>query len=247
MSCSSRPDRGDDVSLAEARQAVDHASALADAGEYDRALSETDRAIALAPDFAGAYTERGWALENLGSVRLSEAREAYERALELDPDDLWAVLGLATVLTRFGSTEEADELYRRIVTEAPPRLDVQPDLAEALGWAQYRVGMHSAAVGTLRRAVDDHPADVAVRLDLALILLVGGFRDEAIAEFEAAVDAAGPEHRGILAVGIDDLEATLAERPGLSAFGGDRARAVLAGALLRVAGRSRQDAHTVAR
>jgi tetratricopeptide (TPR) repeat protein len=232
------------VSLAEARRVVDRASELADAGDYDRALRETDRAIALAPDYAGAYTERGWALENLGSVRLSEAREAYERALELDPDDLWAVLGLATVLVRFGSSDRADELYRRIVVEAPPRLDAQPDLAEALGWAQYRVGMHSAAVATLRQVVDADPRDVAVRLDLALILLVGGFREEAITEFEAAMTAAGPDHRGILAVAIDDLEATLTERPGLSSFGGDRARAMLAEGLVRVARRSRQGART---
>jgi Flp pilus assembly protein TadD len=235
------------VSLAEARRAVDRASAFADAGEYDRALRETERAIALAPDFAGAHTERGWALENLGSVRLLEAREAYERALELDPNDLWAVLGLATVLTRFGSADEAADLYRRIVIEAPARLGAQPDLAEALGWAQYRVGMHSAAVDTLRRAVERDPGDVAMRLDLALILLVGGFRDEATAEFEEAVAAAGADHRGILAVAIDDLEATLVERPGLSAFGGDRARTLLAEALVRVARRPRQDAHTGAR
>jgi tetratricopeptide (TPR) repeat protein len=220
------------VGVAEARRALDRSYALADAGEYARALAEADRALGLDPALADAHTQRGWALENLGSIRLSEARDAYETALELDPNDLWAVLGLATVLTRFGRPD-ADALYRRVVEEAPARLATEPDLGEALGWAQYRVGMHAAAADTLRRCADAAPDDVAVRLDLALVLLVEGYRDVALAEFRRAIDDTDAGSRGHLAVALDDLETTLVERPGLSTFGGDEARAMLASALGR--------------
>jgi adenylate cyclase len=221
------------VSVVEARRAIDRAEVYAAAGEYARALAEADRAIELEPGLALAHTERGWALENLGSMRLSEARDAYETALQLDRDDLWAALGLATVLTRFGELETADALYRRVVTEAPGRLDAEPGLGEALGWAQYRVGMFSAAIETLRRCAAADPADVGVRLDLALVLLVEGLREDALSELERAIEDAGSAQRGNVAVALDDLESTLVERPGLSTFGGNEARAMLAAALGR--------------
>jgi Flp pilus assembly protein TadD len=226
------------VLVVEARRALERADAYAAAGEYARALAEAERAIALEPDLAEAHTQRGWDLENLGSMRLSEAREAYETALELDPRDLWASLGLATVLTRFGELDTADELYRRVVTEAPGRIEAEPDLGEALGWAQYRVGMCSAAVETLRRCADRDRSDVGVRLDLAIVLLVEGFRDEALDELRSAIDDASAGTRGHLAVALDDLETTLAERPGLSTFGGNEARAALAAALGRMSQRA---------
>jgi protein O-GlcNAc transferase len=226
------------VVVVEARRALERSDALAAAGEYARALIEAERAIALEPDLAEAHTQRGWALENLGSMRLSEAREAYETALELDRRDLWAALGLATVLTRFGELDAAAELYRLVVTEAPSRIEAEPDLGEALGWAQYRVGMYSVAVQTLRRSAERDPSDVAVRLDLSLVLLVEGFRDEALDELRSAIDDASAGTRGHLAVALDDLEATLAERPGLSTFGGNEARAMLAAALGRMSERA---------
>jgi tetratricopeptide (TPR) repeat protein len=221
------------MSAAEARQAVEHADALAGAGEFASSLAEADRAISLEPSLADGHTQRGWALENLGSMRLLDAREAYETALQLDPDDLWAVLGLATVLTRLGESESVGALYRRVVAEAPDRLARQRDLAEALGWAQYRLGMHSAARETLRRYLEGDPNDVAVRLDLALVLLVAGDRDRSLAEFRRAIGDAGPSTRGHIAVALDDLDTTLTERPGLSMFGGNEARAALAIALGR--------------
>jgi Flp pilus assembly protein TadD len=228
------------VAVAKARRRLDRAYALADAGEYARALIEADRVVSMEPDLAEAHTQRGWVLENLGSMRLFEAREAYETALELDPGDLWAALGLGTVLTRFGEVDEAETQYRKVVTEAPDRMPTEPDLAEALGWAQYRIGMFSAAIGTFRRHLGKHPDDVAVRLDLALVMLVAGLRDEALSELREAIDAAGPATRGHLAVALDDLEATLVERPGLTMFGGREARAMLAASL----GRTRHGAVT---
>jgi tetratricopeptide (TPR) repeat protein len=226
------------VVIVEARRALERADAYAAAGEFARALTEAERAIALEPDLAEAHTHRGWDLENLGSMRLSEAREAYETALELDPADLWAALGLATVLTRFGDVEAAEDLYRRVVSEAPARVEAEPDLGEALGWAQYRVGMCSAAVETLRRTAERDRSDVAVRLDLALVLLVEGFREDALQELRSALDDASTATRGHLAVTLDDLESTLAERPGLSTFGGNDARAMLAAALARMSERA---------
>jgi hypothetical protein len=93
--------------------------------------------------------------------------------------------------------------------------------------------MFSAAIETLRRSVAVDPEDVAVRLDLALVLLAHGEREAALAELRRAIDDAEAGQRGHLAVALDDLESTLAECPGLSSFGGSDARSMLASALGR--------------
>jgi tetratricopeptide (TPR) repeat protein len=212
-----------------ALQALERSYALCDAGDQIAALDWADRALKLDPDLAAGHTQRGWILENLGSVRLPEARIAYERALELEPADLWAALGLATVLTRLGSAAEARELYRRVVEEAAPRLGEEPDLHEALGWAQHRLGLRSEAEATLRAALALRGDDVAARLDLAIVLLVAGKASEGLAELARAVGDATPRDRGNLAVALDDLEGALVEHHGLE--GGETARAMLAEAL----------------
>ena len=51
---------------------------------FTAALADYDRAIAIRPDFAEAYGNRGNALRELG--RHSEALDACNRALALKPD-----------------------------------------------------------------------------------------------------------------------------------------------------------------
>ncbi len=58
---------------------------LSDAGHYQAALDELDRQLAEHPNEPAVHTARGWALENLGPGGLAGARDAYARALELDP------------------------------------------------------------------------------------------------------------------------------------------------------------------
>ena len=52
---------------------------------FDDALASYDRAIALAPDYAEAYANRGVTLEEL--KRFDEAVASYDRAIALRPDD----------------------------------------------------------------------------------------------------------------------------------------------------------------
>ena len=50
----------------------------------DDALASYDRAIALKPDYAEAYNNRGITLTNKGNI--TTAIESYNRALEIKPD-----------------------------------------------------------------------------------------------------------------------------------------------------------------
>ncbi|OYX23788.1 MAG: hypothetical protein B7Z16_01760 [Algoriphagus sp. 32-45-6] len=69
---------------------------------YDEAAGFYDEAIALQDDVPDYFTQKGIALSRVGEN--TQAIEAFERALSLDPDNSQALTGLATVLN--GSDEE---------------------------------------------------------------------------------------------------------------------------------------------
>ncbi len=56
-------------------------------GGVDMALRDLDHAISLDPNLAEAYLWKGVTLRKAG--RNAEARQALERALQLDPERLW--------------------------------------------------------------------------------------------------------------------------------------------------------------
>jgi tetratricopeptide (TPR) repeat protein len=193
---------------------------LSDAGHYQAALDELDRQLAEHPNEPAVHTARGWALENLGTDDLAGARDAYARALELDPTALWAKEGLSNVFRRMGDTEEANRLAKQVIEEGAPRAENEIDLLELIGWCQLRLGLYPEAVATLRRALELDGRWTAVRFDLALALMCEGDRGRAFLEYQRGIHQAvngGVERlRGVVRMGLDDLEECLAERPALA-------------------------------
>ena len=194
---------------------------LSEAGRYEAALEELDRQVEEHPLEPAVHTARGWALENLGSDGLAAARDAYARALELDPTALWAMEGLSNVYRRMGDIEEANRLARAVIEEGMPRAEREIDLLELVGWCQLRLGMYRESVATLRRALELDGRWTAVRFDLALALMCVGERGRAFLEYQRGIHQAvngGVERlRGVVRMGLDDLEECLAERPALAA------------------------------
>jgi tetratricopeptide (TPR) repeat protein len=194
---------------------------LSEAGRYEAALEELDRQVEEHPFEPAVHTARGWALENLGSEGLPAARDAYARALDLDPTALWAKEGLSNVYRRMGDIQEADRLARAVIDEGLPRAEREIDLLELIGWCQLRLGLYRESVDTLRRALELDGRWTAVRFDLALALMCVGERGRAFLEYQRGIHQAvngGVERlRGVVRMGLDDLEECLAERPALAA------------------------------
>ena len=215
---------------------------LSDAGDYEAALMELDRAVEEHPLEPAVHTARGWALENLGQSGLPAARDAYVRALELDPTALWAKEGLSNVYRRMGDIDEANRLAREVIDEGTPRCDEEIDLLELVGWCQLRLGEYSTAVETLRRALELDGRWTAVRFDLALALMCVGERGRAFLEYQRGVHQAvngGVERlRGVVRMGLDDLEECLIERPALAGTREAIAARELLRSTLRVASRT---------
>ncbi|HZB79125.1 MAG TPA: hypothetical protein VE522_04700 [Actinomycetota bacterium] len=202
-------------------EGLGHVEELSEAGRYEAALEELDRQVEVHPFEPAVHTARGWALENLGSDGLPAARDAYARALELDPTALWAKEGLSNVYRRMGDIEEANRLARAVIEEGMPRAEREIDLLELVGWCQLRLGLYRQSVETLRRALELDGRWTAVRFDLALALMCVGERGRAFLEYQRGIHQAvngGVERlRGVVRMGLDDLEECLAERPALAA------------------------------
>jgi tetratricopeptide (TPR) repeat protein len=215
---------------------------LSEAGDYEAALQELDRQLRSHPLEPAVHTARGWALENLGYEGLPAARDAYVRALELDPRALWAKEGLSNVHRRMGDAREADRLAREVIEEGMPRCDEEIDLLELIGWCQLRLGDYQEAVTTLRKALELDGRWTAVRFDLALALMCVGDRGRAFLEYQRGIHQAvngGVERlRGVVRMGLDDLEECLSERPALAGTREAIAARELLRSTLRVASRT---------
>ncbi len=194
---------------------LERASALSEAGAHEQALALLDAALrtesALAGGVARLHAARGWALENLGAARRPEARGAYEAALALDNGDLWARLGLATVLGKLDQAEVAQALYRDLVHQAGARAGVEPEYIELLGWCEYRMGRFDAAIGSFQRALAIDPDWLSVRFDLGLVLLIRGDGEGALAHYAKGLTqcrhgAAPGSGRAALKVALDDFD-----------------------------------------
>ena len=86
--------------------------------------------ITLVPDFAPAHANLGQALAASG--RLDRAGVAYRRALEIDPDQIIALAGLAVIAARRGAFAEAESLADRVLARAPDAADALMAKAEQL-------------------------------------------------------------------------------------------------------------------
>jgi tetratricopeptide (TPR) repeat protein len=117
------------VSSANSPEALnDLAELLRKTGNYKEAEERARAAIDLAPDFYVTYDTLGGVLAD--TKRLSEAEQAYNKALELFDDDLRVHLNLAKLLFRMGNLVKAREIVAKINprrSELPPA--EQEDLA----------------------------------------------------------------------------------------------------------------------
>lgn len=104
--------------------------------------------------------------QNVGSKlflarRYPAALEAYRRALELDPDQLWTLAGMAKVYAQLGRWEEAREKLRAAREGAGPE---RGTLRARLAAVEAGAGRRDRALASLREAEseDVNPFEMAI-------------------------------------------------------------------------------------
>jgi tetratricopeptide (TPR) repeat protein len=87
-------------------------------GQSDWALAEGNALVALAPQDENAFDVRGVAYESMG--KLDPAKEDYEQALRLNPDDTWTLIELGNIYVN--STHDWDKgwaIANRLIQISP--------------------------------------------------------------------------------------------------------------------------------
>jgi hypothetical protein len=111
--------------------------------QWDAALASQERAIALRPDYAEAFTERGIAQRELG--RLPEALASHDRALAINGTLAHAHLNRANVLVELGQLDAALESFSGAIALKPDFAEAHANRSTVLllrgdlanGWADY--------------------------------------------------------------------------------------------------------------
>jgi tetratricopeptide (TPR) repeat protein len=124
-------------------------------GRLAEAVDSYDRATALKPDHAQAFSNHGSALQSLG--HLEEALRSFDRAIALRPNDSVGYYNRANVLHALGRPDEALSSLDRAVA-------LEPDYAEATGRPWSSVSAPRYMAGAAMSCV----ADGLVRMGIGL-------------------------------------------------------------------------------
>jgi tetratricopeptide (TPR) repeat protein len=148
-------------------------------GELEKAAKRLEKAIEIHPEYAAA-----WAL--LGEVRQalhyeSGVREAFERAVEIDPQYLRPYLPLVRLEIQDKNWEHAAELAEKAGRLNPMETEVRFHLA----WAQYQLRRFDEAMTTVKAVLAagdpvEHPQFHALA---GMVLAEGGDVHEAAAHY----------------------------------------------------------------
>ncbi|MFW6170671.1 MAG: tetratricopeptide repeat protein [Planctomycetota bacterium] len=110
------------------------------------------------------------------------ATKQYAQALEVSPEHLPSLIGLARLHDRAEDFSEAERLYRKAIEVAPENATAYNDLGLCLA----RNGLHKKSITALRHAVELKPDRKLYRNNLATVLVNEAQVDEALEHLLAA-------------------------------------------------------------
>jgi tetratricopeptide (TPR) repeat protein len=131
-------------------------------GRMPEALAAAERAVAANPRYGGAHWLRARLLEQMG--RPDEARDAYARAVELDPRNPLHLHDLMRVETNAGRLEPALAAARLLAAAAPGDAEAQGNLGNLL----LATGRVVEARPALERALAIAPPALAAQIEVNL-------------------------------------------------------------------------------
>jgi tetratricopeptide (TPR) repeat protein len=139
------------------------------AGKQDQALRQLTEAVKASPQNPLPLTLLGGAYEQKGDV--ARAKEAYEKALALNPRFAAAANNLAWLLSETGGNKDrALQLAQRAKEMAPD----EPHISDTLGWILYKRGVYLQALSLLRDSAEKLPDNPEIQYHLGMAAFMAG-------------------------------------------------------------------------
>lgn len=149
-------------------------------GLYQEALTELQKARALAPDEAAIYAAEGEIYLKLKNM--PRAKDAYQKANQLAPDELFNER-YAIVLYHTGDRPQATHVLENLVQLNPNQADAQL----MLGTLYQEAGRYDDALNHLKTAVSLSPKSADAHFNLALSWETTGNKDLAERHYKQAL------------------------------------------------------------
>jgi tetratricopeptide (TPR) repeat protein len=167
-------------------------------GDRAASLAKFEAAAAANPNHLGVKLEAAADLRELG--RLDDAEALLRGVLELQPQQVDALVGLAQIARRRGDRVVSLAMFEAAAAANPNHLGVRLEAAADL----RELARFDEAEVLLRSVLDRQPRQVDVLVGLAQIARRRGDRAASLAMFEAAA-AANPNHLGVKLEAAADL------------------------------------------
>ena len=166
----------------------ERAHKLYDRGDYEGALDTLKEALRLYPHSVELYVGLGYT--RLAREEFAWAKQAFEKALVLDPEHDDGMVGLGETLLRFGRSDEALELFRKVRQGSSAE---DSELLLSMGRALYREQRFEEARRYFTAVLKVQPDDAEATAALAFTLHRLGKEKAAVRELRGAL-ALNPEH-----------------------------------------------------
>ncbi len=154
-------------------------------GENDAALASFDRAGSIDTHNAAPFLNRAVLLDALG--RKKEAAEAYNKVLDIDPGNGFALNNLAFLNAESGANLDQALTFAQRAKKKYPN---NPDISDTLGFIYYQKNLNAEALGIFRQLVQQDPQRATFHLHLAMALLKQGDKQGAKEEAAKALKSA---------------------------------------------------------
>jgi putative PEP-CTERM system TPR-repeat lipoprotein len=202
-------------------------------GDTTRLLEEARAILARSGKSAATRNMVGSVYSAAGKPEL--AREQFTAALQIESDNVAALLSLARLDLASGGTEQAETRLKQVIAKDPANLAATLGLASIAGLRKDP----AAEEKYLRQAVTNHPKSVEAQVALAQHYLVARQPAKAKAVADAMMsaspqDASAANARGVVMVSVRDLPAAISSfeqartlEPASAAIAANLARAQL--------------------
>lgn len=155
---------------------------MSESQRWAEALVEIDVALGVNPSNASWHAQRGFILEELD--RPEDASRAYERSLELEPEDRGVAVALGNVLIQLGRHARAVEVFEELARSYP---DFEPAYCSLIG-AYTELGLHDKAEEMFYLAQELDERCPHCFFQIAASLFARGLTERAIYCWERVLD-----------------------------------------------------------